>query len=83
VTEDGDYTFTVNWDNTTHVDMELCSDTTSTHGGAILGTGIDQPETATVTLTAGVYYFDAVLFAGAPPGSISIKLEHTATPEAP
>jgi hypothetical protein len=83
ITEDGDYTFTTNWDNTSDIDMEICSDTSCSDGGMFIGTGIDQPETALVTLTAGVYYFDAVLFAGAPPGSISIKIQHTATPSAP
>jgi hypothetical protein len=83
VTEDGDYTFTTNWDNTSDIDMEICSDVTCSDGGMFIGAGNTQPETALVTLTAGVYYFDVVLFAGAPPGSVSIKLEHTATPEAP
>jgi hypothetical protein len=52
-----------------------CSD-----GGAFLGSGIDQPETDTVTLEPGTYYFDAVLFDGPVPGWVSLRIDH-AVPE--
>jgi hypothetical protein len=81
VTEAGDYTFTVNWDIATDVDMELCSDPTCSDGGAFLGSGVDQPETDTVTLDPGTYYFDAVLFAGAAPGWVSLRVDHAAPAE--
>jgi hypothetical protein len=58
----GDYTFTTNWDNDADLDMELCSDATCSDGGQFLGTGIDQPEEATITLQPGTYYFTVVFF---------------------
>jgi hypothetical protein len=78
ITEAGDYTFTVNWDDpASDVDMELCSDVTCSDGGTFLGTGIDKPETATATLEPGTYYFDAVLFPPtAAPGWVSLRVDH-------
>lgn len=81
ITEAGDYTFTVNWDTADDVDMELCSDVTCSDGGTFLGTGVDQPETATATLDPGTYYFDAVLFAGTAPGWVSLRIDHAAPAE--
>ena len=82
VTEDGDYTFTVNWnDPGADVDMELCSDATCSDGGTFLGDGTTLPETATTTLVAGTYYFDAVLFAGTTPGWVSLRVDHAVPAE--
>jgi len=58
----GDYTFVTNWDNDADLDMELCRDATCSDGGEFLGTGVDQPEEATVTLEPGTYYFAVILF---------------------
>jgi hypothetical protein len=74
ITEEADYTFTVNWGNTADIDMELCSDVTCSDGGAFLGTGVDQPETDTVTLTPGTYYFETVLFGGTAPPWVGIAI---------
>ncbi len=81
ITEAGDYTFTVNWDIGTDIDMELCSDVTCSDGGTFLGSGLAQPETDTITLDPGTYYFDAVLFAGAVPGWVSLRIDHAAPAE--
>jgi len=78
ITEAGDYTFTVNWNSADDIDMELCSDVTCSDGGAFIGAGNTIPETDTVTLEPGTYYFDAVLFAGAAPGWVSLRIDHLA-----
>jgi len=78
VTESGDYTFTVNWDNaSSDVDMVICSVVTcDPNTDDFLGSGVDQPESDTRTLAPGTYYFDAVLFAGPSPAWISLTIEH-------
>jgi hypothetical protein len=82
ITEAGDYTFTVNWNDVgADVDMELCSDLTCSDGGTFLGEGTTLPETATTTLEPGTYYFDAVLFAGTVPGWVSLRVDHAAAEE--
>jgi hypothetical protein len=81
ITEAGDYTFTVNWNDTgADVDMVLCPDVTCSDGGTFIGDGTTLPETATATLEAGTYYFDVVLFAGVVPGWVSLRVDH-AVPE--
>jgi hypothetical protein len=72
--EDADVTVTVNWANDADVDLVLCFDVAC---GVIDGTAvtIDQPETATYSLTAGTYYIAAVLFEGLPPDWVSIAVE--------
>lgn len=75
--EDGDYTFTVNWGNTSDVDLVLCSDVTCSDGGDFSGGGatVAQPEEATYTLTGGTtYYLAVVLFGGVAPPWISMNL---------
>lgn len=68
VAADGDYTITTNWDNDADIDQLLCRDATCSDGGEFLGSGTDQPEEGTVTLTAGTYYIAVILFeAGATP----------------
>jgi hypothetical protein len=78
VAEAGDYTFLTNWDNDADLDMELCRDATCSDGGEFLGTGVDQPEEATVTLEPGTYYFAVVLFdvgaTAALPGWLSVSV---------
>lgn len=74
VAADGDYTFTTNWNNDADIDQLLCSDVTCSDGGTFLGTGVDQPEVGTVTLTAGTYYIAIVLFDGTAPGFIATSI---------
>ena len=78
VAEAGDYTFLTNWDNDADLDMELCRDATCSDGGEFLGTGVDQPEEATVTLEPGTYYFVVVFFdfgaSAALPGWLSVSV---------
>jgi len=80
VTEDGDYNLAVNWDNTSDVDMIVCGDAACVAEDFSAATAA-QPETHTYTLTAGTYYVVVELFAGGPPGSVSLTIQHTATPE--
>jgi hypothetical protein len=74
VSEDGDYTITTNWNNDADIDQLLCTDATCSDGGVFVGTGLDQPETGTVTLTAGTYYLAIVLFEGTAPGFIATSI---------
>jgi hypothetical protein len=74
VPADGDYTITTNWNNDADIDQLLCIDVTCSDGGSFVGTGLDQPETGTVTLTAGTYYIAIVLFAGTAPGFIATSI---------
>lgn len=73
---DGDYTFTVNWGNTSDVDVVLCNDTACSaadfSGGGATGA---QPEEAVYTLTGGTtYYIALVLFDGPAPPWVSMNL---------
>ena len=74
-TADGDVTFTTNWSNDADVDMVICFDAACSDGdgGGVTG---DQPETTTVTVTAGTtYYIAAVLFEGDTPDWISVTIQ--------
>jgi hypothetical protein len=79
---DGDYTITTNWNNDADIDQFICNDATCA-GATLVGTGSSQPESGTLTLTAGTHYLAVVLFAGGtpPPPSgnpawVSIQLKH-------
>jgi hypothetical protein len=73
VTEAGTYNFSVNWDNTSDVDMLLCQ-ATDCSDADFMSSGIDQPEVDSRDLVPGTYYLAVVLFAGSPPGTVSITL---------
>jgi hypothetical protein len=62
VAEAGDYTFTTNWGNDSDIDQIICFDI-DCNDGAFVGAGDEQPETGTVTLEPGTYYYVPVLFA--------------------
>jgi hypothetical protein len=67
VAQAGDYTFTESWVGPSDLDPVVCFDA-GCATDAFAGTGVDQPEQGTLTLTPGTYYYAAVLFAGAPTG---------------
>jgi hypothetical protein len=77
VTEAGDYTFTTNWGNDADSDQIVCFDIDCSDG-AFVGAGDEQPETGTVTLQPGTYYYVPVLFAfgasGVKPPWLSLKV---------
>ena len=75
VTEAGTYTFSVDWSNTADLDILLCNDTACS-APDFLSSGSDQPEEDSRDLAAGTYYLAVVLFAGSPPGTLSITLGH-------
>jgi hypothetical protein len=77
VAEAGDYTFTTNWGNDADIDQIVCFDIACSDG-AFVGAGDEQPETGTVTLQPGTYYFVPVLFGfgatGVKPPWISVQV---------
>jgi hypothetical protein len=73
VTEAGTYNFSVNWDNTSDVDILLCQ-ATDCSDADFMSSGVDQPEADSRDLVPGTYYLAVVLFAGSPPGTVSITL---------
>jgi hypothetical protein len=78
VTEAGDYTFTTDWPGAADLDPWVC--VTAAGCATIAGSGIDQPEEGTLTLTPGTYIVSIVLFAGSPPDFIKLTIAHAATP---
>lgn len=77
VTTAGDYTITAGWNNTADIDVAECgasdcSDADFSWGAATVA----NPESGTLTLTAGTYYLVLDLFEGAAPGWVSIQVDH-------
>jgi hypothetical protein len=85
VADSGDYTITVDWENTgADLDPALCVDVTCSDGGDFLsasGTFTDKPETDVRTLAPGTYYLDLPLFSGTAPAWVSVKIDHAAPSE--
>jgi hypothetical protein len=75
ITEAGTYGISVNWANTSDIDILLCNDTACS-APDFLSKGNIQPEEDTRDLTPGTYYLAVVLFAGSPPATISVTLTH-------
>jgi hypothetical protein len=75
ITEAGTYGFSVNWANTSDVDILLCNDTACS-AADFLSKGNIQPEEDSRDLAPGTYYLAVVLFAGSPPTTASITLTH-------
>jgi hypothetical protein len=63
VTEDGDYTITMNWTVGSDLDLILCNDAACSAPDFTAATG-NHPESATFTLTAGTYYLVSEDFGG-------------------
>lgn len=79
VTTAGDYTFTLNWSNSSDVDLFICAVADCSDADFFAATAA-RPESGTLTLTPGTYYLVAELFAGEAPTWLGIKIDHTATP---
>jgi hypothetical protein len=65
--------------------MVLCPSSGCTGAAAtgFLGSGLDHPEEATVTLTPGTYYLAIVLFAGGAPATFNVQIGAETTPPPP
>ncbi|HEX6616453.1 MAG TPA: hypothetical protein VF046_09125 [Gemmatimonadales bacterium] len=66
VVDSAAYTFTTTWQGAADLDAILCFDT-ACNAGAAVGASANNPESATVDLSPGTYYFSVVLFAGGAP----------------
>jgi hypothetical protein len=77
VTTAGDYTVTTGWNNSADVDVVACAVSDCSDADFFAATAAN-PETGTLTLTAGTYYLVLNLFAGAAPPWVSIQVDHDA-----
>lgn len=73
VTDSASYSFATSWPGAADVDAVVCFDT-GCSDGAFVGASTNNPETGSVALSPGTYYYSVVLFGGAAPPFVQLSI---------